>query len=152
MQSRAFLIHHLKWKQYWCFSLFYYTTDRKVKTPTAPPAALPSLPNHPHLPSLEAVNLILFPRSDPFLCLSPPALDPAVLRSVALVLGSRKAPGCCTRASPACCPPTCCHTLVTQEYFFIYHRCSTFLFSIPQPSAPTLNYFQLGQESSMFQA
>lgn len=76
-------------------------------------------PHLRHLPALEAVNLILFQHGDPFVCLSPAALAPAVLPSAALVPGSRKAPGCCTRASPACCPPTCCHTLVTEEYFFI---------------------------------
>lgn len=110
-----------------------------MKTPP-PPTPL-------SLPALEAVNLIFFQHRDPFLRLSPAALGPAVLPSVALVPGSRKAPGCCTRASPACCPPTCCHTLVTQLYFFIYHRCATLMFSFPSPSAPALNDVQLGQES-----
>lgn len=57
------------------------------------------------------------------LSLSPPALARAVLRSAVLVQGSRKALGCCTRASPACCRPTCCHTRVrgreTMSYLFL---------------------------------
>lgn len=93
-----------------------------------------------HLATLEAANLILFGHADPFVCLSPAALAPAVLPSAALVPGSRKAPGCCTRASPACCPPTCCHTLVREEHSFICR-----VFSTPRPSATTLNYFQPGQ-------
>lgn len=138
MQSRTFLIHHSKWKQYWCFSLFYCTTDRTVKSSHQPPPPPPAVSLHS--------KLFVFQRGDPFVCLSPAALAPAVLPNAALVPGSRKAPGCCTRASPACCPPTCCRTLVTEEYFFIYRRCATFGFSTPQPSASTLNSFQLGQQ------
>lgn len=116
-----------------------YFIARQIEKPRAPA-------NLGHVLALGAVNLILFQHGDPFVCLSPAALAPAVLPNAALVPGSRKAPGCCTRASPACCPPTCCHTLVTEEYFFIYRRCATCVFPTPQPSAPTLNCFQLGQE------
>lgn len=140
MQSRTSLAHHSKWKQYWCFSLFYCTADRSVRS-SHQPAPSPCSPSRSSS-SLSACWSICL--SLP--CSSRPGRPPKRCSGA----GIQESPRLLHPGLPGLLSPNLLsHTGNRRILLHLLSLCATFLSSTPRPSAPTLNYFQLGRENGL---